>query len=787
MSLIDWLILIIPTAFVMYMGFYSRRYVRDVSDYLAAGRVAGRYVLSLGDVANALSIITLVAYVESHYKTGFSVGFWSSVLAPLSIVLSLTGFCAYRFRETKAMSLGQFLEMRYSRRFRIFAAALRSLAEMIANMIMPAVASRFFIQMLGLPDNINVFGLQIPTFVILVILFLTMAITLICLGGTLSLLVTDTIQGMFLYPLLAIFVIFIIYKFSWSKEILPVMMDRAPGESYINPYDIKKLRDFNVFSMVIVAAYNSIMQRASWIGAGYTTAAKSPQEQKMAGLLGGWRGALVSMFYLLIAICLITFLNHKDFANEAHQVRTTLATRVADDVIKDTQTRTAVKETIAQIKPIVHEIGVDKPLGQNDNLDSAFLAHIHESLKADAKSRAPEDEKSQIDAEGKANDTFQQCRTLYHQLTLSVTMRHLLPKGMFGMFCLLLFLAMLSTDDTRIYSAALTIAQDVVLPLKKEPFTPKGHVMMIRIVSIGIGVFFFFGAFLMAQKDYINMFVSLACAMWTAGCGPVMIFGLYSKFGTTAGAWASQITGMSCSLIYIFVQRNWANIVYPSIAKMHMVDFCDKTLRMLSAPYGTWIEWKMDAVKCPVNSYEFLFFLSLASLIIYVVVSKLTCKQPFNMDRMLHRGKYSLGEERNLKREWNLKSIFKNIIGITPEYSKGDRLIAYGIFTHSFIYSFVFCFLGSVLWNTFSRWPIQYWGRYFFIVHLCVPGAIAAISTCWFGIGGTIDLFRLFKALKERVANPLDDGRVEGEMSLADKAALEKVDAEKADIEKKDN
>ena len=145
MSWIDWLVLVLPVCVVMGMGFYSRKYIRDVTDYLAAGRVCGRYVLSLGDVANALSIIGLVAYIESHYKTGFSVGFWGSVLAPLSIVLSLTGFCNYRFRETRAMSLGQFLEMRYSRKFRIFASGLRSIAEMLANMIMPAVAARFFI------------------------------------------------------------------------------------------------------------------------------------------------------------------------------------------------------------------------------------------------------------------------------------------------------------------------------------------------------------------------------------------------------------------------------------------------------------------------------------------------------------------------------------------------------------------------------------------------------------------------------------------------------------------
>jgi len=47
---------------------------------------------------------------------------------------------------------------------------------------------------------------------------------------------------------------------------------------------------------------------------------------------------------------------------------------------------------------------------------------------------------------------------------------------------------------------------------------------------------------------------------------------------------------------------------------------------------------------------------------------------------------------------------------------------------------------------------------------------MAAISTVWFAIGGFIDLFRLFRNLKKRVANPLDDDRVDGHVSLADKA-----------------
>ena len=140
MGIIDWLIVIIPTAAIVAVGLYSRRYIKGVADFLCAGRVAGRYVLSMGDVANALSILGLVAYVEVHYKTGFALVFWNNILLPLGVVMSLFGYCHYRFRETKAMSLGQFLEMRYNRPFRIFASALRSLSEMLTNMIMPAIA-----------------------------------------------------------------------------------------------------------------------------------------------------------------------------------------------------------------------------------------------------------------------------------------------------------------------------------------------------------------------------------------------------------------------------------------------------------------------------------------------------------------------------------------------------------------------------------------------------------------------------------------------------------------------
>ena len=774
MSWIDWLIVVIPVCMVMGLAFHTPKFIRGVSDFLSCGRLCGRYVLSLGDMANALSIIGLVAYIEQTYKTGFVLGFWSGIMVPLSVVLSMTGFCVYRFRETRAMSMGQFMELRYgSRKMRFFAAALRSLAEMLANMIMPAIAARFFIQMLNLPTHI--WG--IPTYDILIVLFLVMAISIICMGGTLALVITDTFQGTFLYPLLLCFIIFIVCKFSWSKEIVPVMMDRVQGESYINPYDISKLRDFNIFSAVFVVVYTAIFNRPIWLGAGADTSAKSAHEAKMANLIGSWRNAMIAVFYVVIACCLITFLNHKKFAPEASQVRKTLVNRLATSVTTDKATQDIIVDSVKDLPPQVHEIGVDKPLGQNENLDSEFLENVHKALKDDARAKVvsgmTEEEqasentrKAVIDAEGKANDLFQQCRTLYNQLTLSVTMRALLPTGLFGAFCLLLFLAMLSTDDTRIYSATLTISQDCILPFFPNGLSPKNHIMMIRIVAICVGIFFAFGSHFMAQLDYINLFVSLAVAMWSTGAGPVMTLGLYWKKGTRQGAWTGLVTGMCLSIGYIFIQRNWADIVYPFLAKNNLVEICDKILSILDAPWGDIVEWKMNELKCPVNSYEFSFFAGIFVMLLYIVVSLLTCKEDFNMDKMLHRGKYMDPNEppKNLKIDWSPRNILRNMVGITPEYSKLDKFIAYGIFTHVFIYSFVLFFVCVVIWNWFAPWKIEYWNIYFMITMLVVPAFIAVICFFWLGYCGVKELLQLFRDLKARTSvNVNDDGRVEQE------------------------
>ena len=759
MTWMDWLIMLIPVAFILYMGYHARRYVRSVADFLSAGRLCGRYLICVADMTNALSIMGLVAYVEVHYRTGFSLAFWNKLTIPITIFMGLTGYCFYRFRETKAMSLGQFLEMRYNRAFRIFAAGLRSISEMLANMIMPAIGARFFIYFLGLPTTVRIFGYDVPTFMLLTFLILTIAISIICMGGTLALVITDSIQGMFCYPLLVLFAVFVLCKFSWAQEIVPVMQDRVAGENFLNPNDIAHMRDFNLFH-TFVLLFTLVINRAVWIGAGNSTAAKTAHEQKMANLLGQWRGALSNVFYILIAVTIIVVLNHKNYAPTAKLIRDDISTSVARDIVKDPETRQRVIAATSAIPEQRHQIGEDKPLSDSDNLDTPYL-------KA-ARSALPEG------AEG--NAIYKQFRTLFKQMMMAMTMRRMLPPGMLGLFCLLLILAMISTDDTRIYSAALTISQDVILPFVKKELTPKQHLWLIRGVAIFVGCFFFVGSFCMAQLEYINLYISIMVSIWGGGAGPVMVFGLYSRFGTTAGAFTSLFSGMIIGGGGMLLKRNWADHVYPWLDKMNWAEPLGNFLERVSRPFNPIIKWHMTPVDFPINSYEITFIAICVSITLYIVVSKLTCKEPFNLERMLHRGKYALDGEVKTQMKWTLRNVFSKLIGITPAYSKGDRIIAYVLFFYSIVYGFILMFVAVLIWNAFSPWPLNWWSNYFFVSLLLVPCIVAAITAVWYGIGGFVNLIQLFRDLKQRVINPLDNGRVENNMSLADKAQLEAAD-----------
>ncbi len=749
MTWIDWCITIIPMAALIWMAFYSRRYARGVVDYLAAGRIAGRYVISVGDLTAGLSVITLVAGCEQNYQTGFAVGFWGAITAPVGVFIALTGYCMYRWRETRCLSMGQFLEMRYgSKFFRVFCATLRTIAEMVTNAIGPAIATNFFIYYLGLPHKIMICGVNLPCYAIIVALCLILALMFILPGGRISLLITDCVQGLLCYPVFVVIVGYIILNFSWTYDIAPVMWNRVPGQSFMNPYDVSELRDFNIFAL-IVSLCGSVLNRAGWIGNDTSGAAKTPHEQKMAGVLGSWRNGFSWMMILLLAIVVIVFMTSPHFVGKnrfdtnSTEIRQELSAKVLEEAIpNDEALRAKIIAKVKEVPSRVTQEYIDSPNSQQKNLDTPYFDTVRQELGDTPEGRYQ----------------FQKFRSLYQQMMMPTVVAKIFPVGMLGLFCLLMVMLLISTDDSRIFNASSTLMQDVILPMFKGHLPQAKHLLYLRLMTIGVAVFFLIVSLFFAQLDYINMFTTIMCSLWLGGAGPIMVFGLYSRFGNLTGAWCAIIFGSGTSLAGLILQRTWALTVYPFLEKMGWVEGLNNFLVTVSSPFNPWIEWSMDPVKFPINSFEIYFISMILSVGGYVIGSYLTYK-PYDLDKLLHRGKYADGPE-PVKEKWTLRNIFSKIIGITPEYTRGDKIIAYSVFFYSVVYSVGIVFFGIVIWNAIWPWPHSWWTVKFFITTLLIPGIVGVISTIWFMIGGSIDAIHLFRDLKKRVEDPNDNGQI---------------------------
>ncbi len=768
MHWIDWCIALVPVTFIICMAFYSRKYIRGVVDFLAAGRVAGRYVISVGDLEAGLSIISLVALSEQEYQCGMALGLWGKLTIPLGIFMSLTGYCLYRFRQTKCLSIGQFLEIRYNRPFRIIAAFIRTAAEMMTNAIGPAVAARFFIYILDLPLSVNLVGFDISMTAIIMVIGLTLAMLIIWPGGRVSLLITDVLQGLMSYPIFVIFTVMVLSEISWSADIAPIMLDRAPGESFLNPMDISSLREFNLFSLV-VTIMGSILNRAAWIGNDTSGAGRTAHEQKMAGVLGAWRNGFSALMVSLLALFVVTVMLSGKFTSESSQIRTHLIAKAAEETIPSNEIRQEINKNVALVIPEKHTIGVDKPYSRKENPDTGYLDAVKHSLPD-----TPE-----------GNTQFQKFRTVYYQMMMPMVLRQKLPVGIMGMFVLLGVMLLLSTDNSRIFNASATIIQDVIMPFRSKPFEPAAHLKWLRIMSILVCLFFLFFSLLFTQMDYIRMYTSIMCALWLGAAGPIMIGGLYTRFGTTTGAFCALVFGSGTSLSGLILQRTWSSSVYPWLTDTGYVKHVSRAFELVNSVCAPYVEWEMDAVKFPINSFEIYFIAMVLGVGGYIVGSLLTCREPFNLDRLLHRGHYNLGESIDQKTPWTFRSLWGKLIGIDDEYSKWDKVIAWSVFGFSIVFQFFISFVVVVIWNWFSPWPAEWWSWYFYIMVVVVGCVVGVVSTVWFMIGGVIDMKRLFKDLAARVNDPLDDGWVEGHVSLADKAKFEKEEANSEQTETK--
>src|SRR5947208_263144 len=153
MQTIDWLLLAIPLIGLLFVAIYTNRYMKGVTDFLSGGRLAGRYLLAVAKGEQQVGAVVFVALFEVTAKSGFILTWWGWLSIPITLIVGISGWVIYRFRETRALTLAQFFEIRYSKRFRVFTGMLGFGAGLVNFGVIPVVGSRFLCYFLGLPQH----------------------------------------------------------------------------------------------------------------------------------------------------------------------------------------------------------------------------------------------------------------------------------------------------------------------------------------------------------------------------------------------------------------------------------------------------------------------------------------------------------------------------------------------------------------------------------------------------------------------------------------------------------
>jgi len=306
------------------------------------------------------------------------------------------------------------------------------------------------------------------------------------------------------------------------------------------------------------------------------------------------------------------------------------------------------------------------------------------------------------------------------QTRIPLVLSQILPAGIKGALVTLMLMATIATHNSYMHSWGSIFIQDVILPFRKTAFKPEEHIKILRLSILGVSIFIFVFSLLFPMTDYIALYFAITAAIFTGGSGAVIIGGLYWKKGTTAAAWSALIVGATISVTGIILQQ-----VYP--------DF-------------------------PINGQYFWGIAMAVSLLVYIFVSLLNNKPDFNMEKMLHRGKYAIDEDTIIAKQAMSKG-FK-IFGITKEFTKSDKIIYSLAYGWTFLWVIVFI-IGTII-NLSSDVSNESWltfWKYYVLINL----SAAVIIVTWFIYGGTKDLKSMFHKLKTMPRDHNDDGTVNKE------------------------
>ena len=118
-AFIDWCIAIVYLLLIVAIGFYLKRYISNVTDFIVAGRGLRTLLAVATMIGTELGLVTVMYSAQKGFNGGFAAFHIALASAIVALVVGISCFIVVPLRTMKVMTIPEFYERRFGRGVRI--------------------------------------------------------------------------------------------------------------------------------------------------------------------------------------------------------------------------------------------------------------------------------------------------------------------------------------------------------------------------------------------------------------------------------------------------------------------------------------------------------------------------------------------------------------------------------------------------------------------------------------------------------------------------------------------
>lgn len=226
-SSLDWGIVVIYLLATVAVGIYANRYIKDMSDYVVAGRSLKSYLSVATMLGSEIGLVTVMYTAQKGFNSGLAAFHIGLVAGVTCLFVGVTGFIVVPLRRTGVMTIPEFYGQRFGNGVRVVGGLLLAIAGILNMGVFLKAGALFITSLTGIsdPNAVNV----VMTLLISLVLLYTI------LGGMVSVVITDYLQFVVLsFSMLAV-CLFAVGQLGWQPIVETVQ--RVHGRAGFDPLD----------------------------------------------------------------------------------------------------------------------------------------------------------------------------------------------------------------------------------------------------------------------------------------------------------------------------------------------------------------------------------------------------------------------------------------------------------------------------------------------------------------------------------------------------------------------